>query len=102
MDVCEALESTSVSMLGLNTMRLINAGLAAPPDKIPEARQVGRSFFYGSQMGAQNVHVMAGKTAGSSAETTYLENLRYASEIASRHDMSVLIEPSTLRYAGIF
>ena len=40
MDVCEALESTSVSMLGLNTIRgSLNAGLAALPDKIPEARQ---------------------------------------------------------------
>lgn len=94
-DICKALESTAVSMLGLNTIRgSLNAGLAALPDKIHEARQaIEQAFTYGSQMGAQNVHVMAGKITGSAAETTYLENLRYASDIASRHEMSVLIEP---------
>ena len=94
-DVRQALESTGFSMLGLNTIRgPLKAGLAALPDRISEARQaIDQAFTYGSQIGAKNVHVMAGKTSGSSASTTYLENLRYASDVASRHNMSVLIEP---------
>ncbi len=94
-DVQNALSDTELTMLGLNTIRgPLNAGMAALPDSIAEARQaIDQAFRYGSEINALNVHVMAGKVAGDLAEKTYLDNLKYASDIAANHDMSVLIEP---------
>ena len=65
-DVCQALEDTGLPMLGLNTIRgPLNAGLAALPDQIAEARAaIDQAFHYGQQIGALNVHVMAGKIDG--------------------------------------
>lgn len=94
-DVCQALEDTGLPMLGLNTIRgPLNAGLAALPDQIAEARvAIDQACHYGQQIGALNVHVMAGKIDGELAQKTYLDNLRYASDCASKHTMNVLIEP---------
>ncbi len=94
-DVCKALEDTGLPMLGINTIRgPLNAGLAALPDQVSDARQaINQAFEYGARIGSRNVHVMAGAIAGPEATTTYLNNLRYAAEIAERYNMSVLIEP---------
>ena len=93
--VQQSLEETGFTMLGLNTIRgPLNAGMAALPDSIPEARAaIDQAFDYGSQIRALNVHVMAGKITGEKAEKVYLDNLRYASDVASKNNMSVLIEP---------
>jgi len=94
-DVQAALSETELQMLSLNTIRgPLNAGMAALPDSVTEARQaIDQAFRYGSEINALNVHVMAGKIAGDLAEKTYLDNLKYASDVAANHDMSVLIEP---------
>jgi hydroxypyruvate isomerase len=94
-EVCQALEATDLPMLGLNTIRgPLNAGLAALPDQLSAARRaINQAFEYGAQIGARNVHVMAGATSGQEAKSTYLDNLRYASDVAEKHNMSVLIEP---------
>jgi len=94
-EVCQALEATGLPMLGLNTIRgPLNAGLAALPDQVSAARRaIDQAFEYGAQIGARNVHVMAGATSGQEATSTYLDNLRYASDVAEKHNMSVLIEP---------
>jgi len=94
-EVCQALEATGLSMLGLNTIRgPLNAGLAALPDQVSDARQaIDQAFEYGAQIGSRNVHVMAGAISGQEATSTYLDNLRYASDVAEKHNMSVLIEP---------
>ena len=94
-DVCKALEDTGLPMLGINTIRgPLNAGLAALPDQVSDARQaIDQAFEYGARIDSRNVHVMAGAIAGPEATTTYLNNLRYAAEIAERYNMSVLIEP---------
>ena len=94
-DVRRALEETGLPMLGLNTVRgPLNAGLAALPDQISAARRaIEQAFDYGARIGALNVHVMAGVIEGSAATATYLDNLRYASDIAEKYNMSVLIEP---------
>lgn len=94
-DVKQALAETGLNMLGLNTVRgPLNAGMAALPDSIPEARAaIDQAIAYGSAIGAQNVHVMAGKIEGREAEQTYLENLRYASAQAAAQNMGILIEP---------
>jgi hydroxypyruvate isomerase len=94
-EVCQALEATGLPMLGLNTIRgPLNAGLAALPDQVSAARRaIDQAFEYGAQIGARNVHVMAGATSGQEATSTYLDNLRYASDVAEKNNMSVLIEP---------
>ena len=93
--VQQSLEETGFTMLGLNTIRgPLNAGMAALPDSVPEARAaINQAFDYGSQIRALNVHVMAGKIAGEKAEKVYLDNLKYASDVAAKNNMSVLIEP---------
>ena len=94
-EVCQALEATGLPMLGLNTIRgPLNAGLAALPDQVSAARRaIDQAFEYGAQIGSRNVHVMAGATSGQEATSTYLDNLRYASDVAEKYNMSVLIEP---------
>ena len=93
--VQQSLEETGFTMLGLNTIRgPLNAGMAALPDSVPEARAaIDQAFDYGSQIRALNVHVMAGKITGEKAEKVYLDNLKYASDVAAKNNMSVLIEP---------
>ena len=93
--VQQSLDETGFTMLGLNTiLGPLNAGMAALPDSVPEARAaIDQAFHYGSHIHALNVHVMAGKSAGESAERVYLDNLKYASDIAAKNNMSVLIEP---------
>ncbi len=94
-EVRQSLDQTGFTMLGLNTIRgPLNAGMAALPDSVPEARAaIDQAFHYGSQIHALNVHVMAGKSTGEGAEKIYLDNLKYASDIAAKNNMSVLIEP---------
>jgi len=94
-DVQQALSETGLSMLGLNTVRgPLNAGMAALPDSLTEARAaIDEAIAYGSAIGASNVHVMAGQSEGPEAEQTYLDNLRYASEQAQAKGMGILIEP---------
>lgn len=94
-DVQAALKDTGLVMLGLNTVRgPLNAGMAALPDSVAEARAaLDQAIEYGHAIGAQNVHVMAGQIEGSEAHKTYLENLSYASEQAAKRQMGILIEP---------
>ena len=94
-EVCQALEDTGLPMLGLNTIRgSLNAGLAALPDQVSDARRaIDQAFEYGASIGSRNVHVMAGAISGQEATSTYLDNLRYASDVAEKYNMSVLIEP---------
>ena len=94
-DIQAALSDTGLQMLGLNTVRgPLNAGMAALPERVAEAREaIDQAIAYGSAIGAASVHVMAGQSEGELAQTTYLENLRYASEQAAKQGMSILIEP---------
>ena len=94
-EVCRALDETGLPMLGINTIRgPLNAGLAALPDRVPEARRaIDQAFEYGARVGSRNVHVMAGVITGQEATSTYLDNLRYASDIAEKYHMSIVIEP---------
>lgn len=101
--VAEALAQTGLPMLGLNTQRGTVAagdfGLSALPGREAEARAaIDEAVAYAAAIGALNVHVMAGKTdGGARAEATFRDNLRYASDAAARHGLSVLIEPINTR-----
>jgi len=93
-----ALDETALPMLGLNTVRGRvdegESGLAALPGREAEARAaIDQALDYALAIGALNVHVMAGNAAGEAARQTLVANLRYASERAAPHGITILIEP---------
>jgi hydroxypyruvate isomerase len=93
-----ALEDTSLPMLGLNTRRGDVAagenGLAALPGREPEARAaIDKALDYAAQIGARNVHVMAGFAEGDRARRTFADNLRHACDKAAAQGTTILIEP---------
>ncbi len=102
-EVKTALAETGLRMLGLNTVPgdvpAGDFGLAALPGREVEARAaIDQAIAYGAEIGAANVHVMAGKTDGGAvAEVTYRENLAYACDAAAARGMTVLIEPINQR-----
>ncbi len=96
-EVGKALRGTGLPMLGLNTVRgdatAGENGLAALPGRLVEARAaIDQALGYAQAVGAGNVHVMAGNSAGAEAEAIFAENLRYASAAAGP-DRVILIEP---------
>lgn len=94
-----ALDETGFAMLGLNTVPGDVAGgdfgLAALAGRRDEAAAaVKQAVDYGAAIGAQNVHVMAGRTdGGAAAEAAYRETLSLACDLAREKGMGVLIEP---------
>ena len=103
-EVRQALAKTGLSMLGLNTARgRVEAGdngLAALPGRENEARgAIDQAIDYAAAIGAQNVHVMAGKSMGEEARATFIANLRYACERAGNVGATILIEPLNHRDA---
>lgn len=98
-EVNDALTETGLRMLGLNTVpgnvAAGDFGLAALPGREAEARlAIEQAVGYGAEIGAANVHVMAGKTdGGAAAEATYRANLAFACDLAAAKGMTVLIEP---------
>lgn len=98
-EVAAALEETGLRMLGLNTvpgnLAAGDFGLAALPGREKEARTaIEQAVTYGAEIGASNVHVMAGKTDGGDlSEATYRDNLAFACDRAADCGMTVLIEP---------
>lgn len=96
--VIEALQETGLEMLGLNTRRgNVEAGengLSALIDRTEDARSaIDEAIGYATAIGARNIHVMAGYASGNEARQCFTQNLRYACEQASRHNISILIEP---------
>lgn len=97
-DTAAALADTGLTMLGLNTRRG-NAdegdnGLAAIPGREAEARAaIDESIDYAVAINTNNIHVMAGFASGNVAAQTFEENLKYATQQASKHGITILIEP---------
>ncbi len=104
-DVRQALEATGLPMLGLNTVRgdteAGEFGLAALPGAGARARAaIDQAIGYGAEIGAQNVHVMAGRSAHLvGAHEAFIDNLRYGAEQAATHGLGLLIEPINQRDA---
>ena len=97
-DVLQALSETSLPVLGLNTRRgnLENGenGLSALPGREIEARAaIDEAIHYASQIGAGNIHVMAGFADGEEADRVFVENLIYACDSAKKFGLCILIEP---------
>lgn len=102
-DVAAALAETGLAMLGLNTSRgdvgAGEFGLCALPDAQARARAaIDQAVGYAALIGAQNVHVMAGKTDGGiAAEAMFRGNLAYACKAAAPQGIGILIEPINTR-----
>lgn len=98
-EVKSALQVTGLPMLGINTQRgnveTGDNGVAALIGRELEARAfIDESVAYAADIGCPNVHVMAGFTGKrQSAQNTFLNNLKYACECASSHNITILIEP---------
>lgn len=95
-DVKAALAATSMTMLGINTVRGRDGenGLSALPGREEEARAaIDQALAYAAAIGTPNIHVMAGFAQGDEAQATFVNNLNYACEQAAPHGITILIEP---------
>lgn len=100
----DVLVETGLPLLSLNTTRgnvhLGENGLSALPGREAEARAaIDQALLYASQTQARAVHVMAGVTGDTAAHRTFVQNLDYACQEASRVGIKILIEPLNPRSA---
>ena len=97
--VNEALQQTSLPLIGLNTQRgNVDAGdngVAAITGREAEAKAyIDEAIDYAIATRCANIHVMAGFTDKSdTANKTFADNLQYACELAQQNDINILIEP---------
>ncbi|MCL3882949.1 TIM barrel protein [Marivita sp. GX14005] len=94
--VRDALMETGLPMLGINTRKgdAGEFGLCAVPGRESGARaSIDEALGYAAQIGAQAVHVMAGKAQGAAAREVFLGNLRYGLHAARELGITLLIEP---------
>ena len=92
----KALEGCGIPLMSLNTHRGGDGlnGLAALPGYQAQARaRIDQAIEWAADLGAGNVHVMAGNADGCLALAQYLNNLRYAAERAGEVGVKILIEP---------
>ena len=97
-DVATALKHHGARAMTLNTrigdVGKDEFGLAALPGREETARAfICDAFEYADVIDALGVHVIAGRTAEPTAIDVFVENLKYASDLANRSDKIVLIEP---------
>lgn len=97
-EVKEALDETGLTMLGINThpgeLTAGEFGLSAIPGEEDRAREaIEEAIDYAHSINARGVHVMAGKSSGTMANDTFLNNLEFACKIASRNNITILVEP---------
>ena len=97
-DVRAALDETGLMVMGLNTRRGNVAagenGLSALPGRETEAREaIDEAITYAVEIGAPNVHVMAGNAAGAEASAAIEAALHYACEQGELRGPGILIEP---------
>lgn len=93
-DLKKALAETGLPVMGLNTVRgrAGENGLAALPGRVREARTaIDQGLAWADDIGAANLHVMAGFASGAEARDTLLENLAYAADRAG--EVGIVIEP---------
>ncbi|MCY4336665.1 MAG: TIM barrel protein [Litoreibacter sp.] len=93
-EIRTALDETGLPLLGINTVRGNPGenGLSALPGREAEARAaIDQAIGYARETGARSVHVMAGFAQGDAAQTTFIENLRYACDAGP--ELIMLIEP---------
>jgi hydroxypyruvate isomerase len=96
--VRQALADTGLPMISLNTapgdVAAGELGLSALPGRQTDAlASIQQAVSYAAKVGARAVHVLAGISSGSEAETVFIENLSTACDMAKRHGLTILIEP---------
>lgn len=77
-------------------------GFAARPAKVAEFRKsVAQALDYARVLGAKKIHTMSGITADepdrAACEAVWIENLRYAADLAAKDGILLLIEPLNTR-----
>lgn len=76
-------------------------GIGALPGRESEFREgTALALEYARYLGCQRLHLMAGKTAGldrHACRETMIENVRYATDLALRDDIQILLEPINTR-----
>ena len=96
-EIKDVLDATGMSMLGLNTALGPdgNFGLAAIAGQESRARElIDQAINYAAGIGASNVSVVAGLTGGAkNAQKVYIDNLKYACDVAGGHGITIMIEP---------
>jgi len=99
-DVATALNDTGLNMIGINTNRgdVSNGenGVAAIPGRESLAQQfIDESIAYATEIACDNIHVMPGFASydDKDARDTFAINLDYACTAASKHQITILIEP---------
>jgi hydroxypyruvate isomerase len=103
--LAQACREMNMTVLGINTPRGDVAkgefGLAALPNRMSEFQdQFSAVLEYAREIGAQSIHVMAGKVAPADkirARETFLENLAHASALAATSTIQLLLEPLNAR-----
>jgi hydroxypyruvate isomerase len=92
-------KQANMRILGINTSRgdvsRGEFGLAALPGREAEFhQQFEKALEYALACGASAIHVLAGMTKQTDASrSTFIENLRFASSLALKHELTLLLEP---------
>lgn len=85
---------------------LINTpvALAAVPGEEPAFRSgMARALHYATALGCRQIHCLAGRTDDPAADSTFVENVRWAADEAAAHGVRMLLEPlNTVDNPGYF
>ena len=85
---------------------LINTpvALAAVPGEARAFRDgMERALDYATVLGCEQVHCLAGRSDGPAAESTFVDNVRWAADRAAEHGVRILLEPlNTVDNPGYF
>lgn len=95
-EVKSALTETGLTMLSINTIRGKTGenGLSALVGREEAARSaIDQALAYAADIGACNIHVMAGIASGAEAHRCIIDNLSYACRRAADQGTTILIEP---------
>ena len=78
--------------------------LAAVPGNQPAFREgMAKALDYATTLGCSQIHCLAGRSNDSSAESTFVHNLRWAADQAAADDIRILLEPlNTVDNPGYF
>ncbi len=85
---------------------LINTpvALAAVPGGEPAFRSgMRKALDYATVLGCRQIHCLAGRTDDPAADSTFVDNVRWAADQAAAHDVRILLEPlNTVDNPGYF
>ncbi|MDE2892357.1 MAG: TIM barrel protein [Chloroflexota bacterium] len=85
---------------------LINTpvALAAVPGEEPAFRSgMAKALDYATTLGCRQIHCLAGRTDDAAADSTFVENVRWAADEAAAHGVRILLEPlNTVDNPGYF